>query len=117
MGRRPHRADARREQPFHDIRLVLASAHTEAGRQFLADRRNNPRELAHSTRRIFDCSSREPDRSRSRAERGSAEDHPGGHNGNGIRSVHDPLHGRKMAMGLPVGIPLHGRRSLFRQPC
>lgn len=116
MGRRPHRADARREQPFHDIRLVLASAHTEAGRQFLADRRNNPRELAHSTRRIFDCGPCEPDRSRRRVECGSAEDHPGGHNGNGIRSVHDSIHGREMALGLPVGVSLHGRRCIFRQP-
>ena len=116
MGRCPHRTDARREQPVHDIRLVLASAHAEAGRQLLADRRNNPRELAHSPRRIFDCGPCESDRSRSRAERGSAENHPGGHNGNGIRSVHDPLHGREVALGLPVGVPLHGRRGIFRQP-
>ena len=116
MGHRPHRTDARREQPVHDIRLVLASAHAEAGRQLLADRRNSPRELAHRPRRIFDCCPREPDWSRRRVECGSAEDHPGGHNGNGIRSVHDSIHGREMALGLSVGIPLHGRRCIFRQP-
>ena len=50
MGRCPHCADARREQPVHDIRLVLAPAHTEAWRQLMAAHSNHPRELAHRPR-------------------------------------------------------------------
>ena len=45
----------------------------------------------------------------------STEDNTGSDYGNGFRSVHDSFHGRKMALGLPVGVSLHGRRRLFRE--
>ena len=109
------RGDARLQQPLHDFCVVLASQDAEARRGELAAVRHNPHELADRPRRIHHPRAGQQAWRGERAERGAAQNHTGSHNRLRICSVHAALHGREVALGLPLGLSLHDRRRLFRK--